>query len=153
MYEDIEREEPLPSPGARIPSVRVNNDVRDELVRRFNVDWSRKRDSLSRKHGHSTGPFNVRQHWLSTVKLLAVGLVFFSQSSKVSRTPLDQRGRRRQRRFFLVLANTRSNWPKKDKWSHLLRKSQWKLSTIQNSGPAGDIELPQVSATSNAPCP
>ena len=38
MYEDIERAEPLPSPGARIPSVRVNNDVRDELVRRFNVD-------------------------------------------------------------------------------------------------------------------
>ena len=70
MYEDIEREEPLPSPGARIPSVRVDNDVRDELVRRFNVDSSRKRDSLSRKHGHSTGPFNVRQHWLSTVKLL-----------------------------------------------------------------------------------
>ena len=27
MYEDIEREEPLPSPGARIPSVRVNNDT------------------------------------------------------------------------------------------------------------------------------
>ena len=31
MYEDIEREEPLPSPGARIPSVRVDNDVRDEF--------------------------------------------------------------------------------------------------------------------------
>ena len=38
MYEDIEREEPLPSPGARIPSARVDNYVRDELVRRFNVD-------------------------------------------------------------------------------------------------------------------
>ena len=67
MYEDIEREEPLPSPGARIPSVRVNNDVRNELVRRFNVDWSRKRDLLSRKYGHSIGPFNVRQYWLMTV--------------------------------------------------------------------------------------
>ena len=49
MYEDIEREELLPSPGAHIPSVRVNNDVRNELVRRFNIDWSRKRDLLSRK--------------------------------------------------------------------------------------------------------
>ena len=67
MYEDIERTEPLPSPGARIPSVRVNNDVRNELVRRFNIDWSRKRDLLSRKYGHSIGPFNVRQHWLTTV--------------------------------------------------------------------------------------
>jgi len=38
MYEDIERAEPLPSPSAHIPSVRVGNDVRDELVRRFNVE-------------------------------------------------------------------------------------------------------------------
>ena len=70
MYEDIEREEPLPSPGTRIPSARVDIDVRDELVRKFNIGRSRKRDSFSSKKGHSIVPFNVRQHGFSTVKLL-----------------------------------------------------------------------------------
>ena len=70
MYADIKRVEPLPSPGTRIPSARVDIDVRDELVRRFNIGRSRKRDSFSSKKGHSIVPFNVRQHGFSTVKLL-----------------------------------------------------------------------------------